>query len=181
MDDDILDDLLAALREVSEASDPDSIADSDSDEEEAEDELPDDQDGSQSFVSPKVFNIVMLLERLEKESEQKQLEQRRSEARQQRIKQQATKLQEKNDKLMQLRWKAAEAESELKLNRQLEIQSKRLDRARLELYKANKTVQDRMELDADTKLMANWASRYCAEAGTDWRERASAAFQSKKL
>jgi hypothetical protein len=179
-----LDDLLAALREVADASDPDSVADSDpadDDENIPEDEDSDGEEDAQSFQKPKLFNTVMLLERLQTEAEQKQFENRRVQAIQQRIKQQPTKLEEKNAKLKQMHRKAADAERELKLNQQLEIQSERLQKARLELYKANKTDRERMQLDADTERMATWASRYCKEAGSDWREKATAAFQNKKL
>jgi hypothetical protein len=184
MGDDILDDLLAALREVAAESDPDSVADSDSadsDEDIAEDADSDQEEDAQSFQKPKIFNAIMLLEKLEIEAELQQCAKRSLEARQLYSKPSPTHIEQKNEKLFQIRRKASEVEQELRLNRKLEAESKRLQRAKLQLYKANKTAQDRMELDADTKLMANWASRFCAEAGTDWREQATVAFQNKRL
>jgi hypothetical protein len=127
------------------------------------------------------MTAAMLLRKLDNEAEQKHFEQRRLEARQRRIKPPPTQMEQKNANLLQLRRKAAAAEHELKLNRQLEAESKRLQRANIALYKENMTAKDRMELDADTDRMADWASRYCKEAGSDWREQATVAFDNKKL
>ena len=80
---------------------------------------------------------------------------------------------------MLTRRKAAEAERELKLNRQLEMESERLQKAKGELYRANMTSCDRKELEANTATMADWASYYCREAGTNWREEVRAAFGSQ--
>jgi hypothetical protein len=152
------------------------------DEDEADKENAEDKDGDDEddFSRPKVFSTVMMLERLESEAEQKYYEKRRLTAKQLRITA-PTELQQKSEKLMEIRRKAAEVEHELKLNQELEVQSKRLQKANLELYRANKTIKDRIELEADTERMASWASQYCKEAGNDWREQATAAFQNKKL
>jgi hypothetical protein len=157
--------------------DPRSYSPDEADKENAEDEDGTDED---DFSRPKVFSTVMLLERLESEAEQKYYEKRRLTAKQLRFTA-PTKLQQKSEKLMEMRRKAAEVEHELKLNQELKVQSKRLQKANLELYRANKTSKDRIELEADTERMASWASQYCKEAGKDWREQATAAFQNKKL
>jgi hypothetical protein len=82
---------------------------------------------------------------------------------------------------MQLRRKAAAAEHELKLNRQLEVQSKRLQKAKVELYKASRTDRERKELDADTRRMAIAFSTVCPEAHPDWREKAEEEFRFKSV
>jgi hypothetical protein len=153
------------------------------DDDEADKENAEDKDGTDEddFSKPKVFSTVMLLQRLESEAEQKYYEKRRLTAKQLRIKAAPTKLQQKSEKLMEMRRKAAAIEHELKLNQEMEVQSKRLQKANLELYRANKTTKDRIELEVDIERMASWASQYCKEAGTDWREQATAAFQNKKL
>jgi hypothetical protein len=127
------------------------------------------------------MTAAMLLRKLDNEAEQKHFEQRRLAARQLRIKPPPTKLEQKDEKLMQLRQKAAEVEHELKLNRQLEVESMRLQKANVALYKENMTAKDRKELEADTDRMAAWASQFCKEAGSDWREQATVAFENKKL
>jgi hypothetical protein len=142
---------------------------------------PDDDDDENDFSKAKISSMVMLLQKLEDEAEQKYYEKRRLTAKQLRMKAAPTKLEQKSEKLMEMRRKAAAVEHELKLNQQLEVQSKRLQKANLELYRANQTSKERIELEADTERMASWASQYCKEAGNDWREEATAAFQNKKL
>lgn len=181
MSDANLDDLLAALREVSENSDPDSVADEESDYSPDEDDSQGDEDEEIDFRRRKPLGTVMLLQRLQKQAEFKADQDRALVARRLRIKAPPTKLEQKSEKLMQMRRKAEEVEHELKLNQEFEVQSKRLQKANLELHKANRTNKERMEVEADTERMAAWASCYCKEAGNDWREQATAAFQNKEL
>jgi hypothetical protein len=169
MADQDLEDLLAALREVSEASDSDTV------ENEEGDEL--DQEGD--FRRRKPLGTVMLLGRLEEQAEFKADLDRSLAVRRHLIPPPPTKLEQKNTKLLQMRRQATAAENELKLNRQLEAESKRLKEAKVKLYKANQTAKDRIELETNTANMANWTSRYCKEAASDWREEVRAAFGSQ--
>jgi hypothetical protein len=164
-----LDDLLAALREVSASSDPDSV----------DDEQGDELDQESDFRRRKPLGSVMLLERLEEQAEFKADEDRSLAVRRHLIPPPPTKLEQKTAKPLQMRRKVAAAENELKLNRRLEAQSKRLQKAKGQLYRANLTTRDQMELEANTAIMADWATGYCKEAGTNWREEARAAFGSQ--
>jgi sirohydrochlorin ferrochelatase len=161
-----LEDLLAALREVSEASDSESVGDEDDDQESV-------------FRRRKPLGTVMLLERLEQQAEFKDDQDRALAARPRRLKGAPSRLEQKTDKLMEMRQKANAVEQELKLNRKLKLETERLQKDRVKLHKENLTTRDRMELEANTATMANWASHYCKEAGTNWREEVRAAFGSQ--
>jgi hypothetical protein len=135
-----------------------------------------DDDDEDDFSRPKPFRTLMLLARLEQQAEFQGYKDRKLAARQRRIGIPLTNLEQKNKKLKQLRRKAAEVEQELKLNKRLEVESMRLQKANVALYRANMPVRDRIELEANTDRIADWASRHCKEAANDWREQATAAF-----
>jgi hypothetical protein len=161
-----LEDLLAALREVSEAT---------VDSEEGDEN----QVGGFRFAPP--IGMTMLLERLEEQAQFKADQDRALAARQRRIPPPPTKLQQKTEKLMLTRRKAADAERELKLNRQLEMESKRLQKAKGELYRANMTDKERKQLKTDTDRMAIAFSTVCPEAHPAWRNQVAEEFRSKSV
>jgi hypothetical protein len=146
---------------------------------EADSENAEDEDEERDFRRRKPLGTVMLLERLEQQAEFKADQERSLAARRLRIKAPLTNLQQKSAKLLEMRRKAAEGERELQLNGQLAAEASRLQRARVELYKENLTAADRMELETNTANMADWASQYCKEAASNWREEVRAAFGSQ--
>jgi hypothetical protein len=83
------------------------------DNDEADSENAEDKDGTDEgdFSKPRIFSTVMLLRRLKSEAEQKYYEKRRLTAKQLRIKAAPTKLEQKSEKLKEMRQKAAEVES----------------------------------------------------------------------
>jgi hypothetical protein len=109
---------------------PDEDDEDEADKENADDEDGDDQD---DFSKRKIFSTVVLLQRLESEGEQRFYSQRRLTARELRTKTASSKLKEKSEKLMEMRQKAAQVEQELQFNRQLEVETKRLQKARVKL------------------------------------------------
>jgi hypothetical protein len=124
---------------------------------------------------------VLLLERLEEQAEFKADQDRALAARRLRIKAPPTKLQQKSEKLMLTRGKAAEAERELKLNRQLQAETLRLQKANLELYRSNMTDKERKQLKIDTDRMAIAFSTVCPEVHPEWRRMAKEEFENKRL
>jgi hypothetical protein len=144
------------------------------------DEKDDQNENEESdFRRRKPLGMVLLLQRLEQQAQFKADQDRSLAARQHRIPPPLTKLEQKTAKLLQMRRQAAVAEHELKLNRQLEQESKRLQKANVELYKANKTDRERKELDADTRQMAIAFSTVCPEAHPDWRQHVAEAWRLK--
>src|ERR1700730_11356328 len=125
-----LDDLLAALREVSADSNPESVDDGEGDEE--------DDQGS-IFNRLKPLGTVMLLQKLEEQAEFKADQDRALTVRRLRIKDPPTKLQQKSAKLMEMRRKANVVEQELNLNQKLKLETDRLQKAKVELYRSNMT------------------------------------------
>jgi hypothetical protein len=146
-----------------------------------DDDEPDQHDDDQEseFNRRKPLGTVMLLERLDEQAAFKADQDRALAARRRRIKAPPTKLQQKTEKLMEMRRQAAAAEHELKLSRELEAESKRLQEARLELYRANRTKREQQMLETDTRRMAIAFSTVCPEAHPDWRQHAAEAFRSR--
>jgi hypothetical protein len=184
---------MAALGKVADAYAPDPNDDSDASDEDPDDDPgnddgdpqddsrsydPDEEDEDQEsdFRKRKPLGTVMLLEHLEEQAEFKADQDRRLTATRQRITDAPSNLEQKTAKLMEMRRKANAVEQELKLNRKLEMETKRLQKARVELYKGNLTARDRIELETNTANMADWASQYCKEAASNWREEVRAAF-----
>jgi hypothetical protein len=192
-----LNNLLAALREVaadtpdpndddSDWNEDDPAADGDTDPlddsgsyypDATDTEDAEDQDQESDFRRRAPIGTVMLLQRLEERADFKADQKDRAlAARRLRTKGALTKLEQKSAKLMEMRRKTAAAEHELNLNQKLKLETKRLQKVRLELYKENLTATDRMELETDAANMADWASQYCKEAASNWREDARATF-----
>jgi hypothetical protein len=140
-----------------------------------------DDDPEDDFSKPKVLSSVMLLEKLESEAEQRYYAKRRLTARQQRIKAAPTKLEQKSEKLMEMRRKTAAAEYELRMNRQLELETLRLQKAPGQLYRSNMTDKERKQLKTDTDRMAIAFSTVCPEVHPDWRRMAKEEFENKRL
>ena len=89
-----LNDLLAALREVSADSDPESDTNNESDDYPNQDDA-DDEDQESDFRRRKPLGTAMLLQRLEQQAEMKADQDRALAARRLRIKAPPTKLQQK--------------------------------------------------------------------------------------
>jgi hypothetical protein len=195
-----LNNLLAALREVAADTPDPNDDDSDWHEDDPGDDggdpnddprsyYPDetdtddaeDQDQESDFRRRKPLGTVMLLQRLEEQAEMKADQDRPLAARRLRIKAPPTKLQQKSEKLMLMRRKSAEAERELKLNRQLEMESERLQKAKGALYRANMTDKERKQLKTDTDRMAIAFSTVCPEVHPDWRNQVAEEFRSKSV
>jgi len=188
-----LEDLLAQLREVASASDPDSDDDRDPEDDTSdipEDEIPDDQDlddeegedgdreGDDDFSKPKIYKTVMLLQKLQAEAKDKMYLDRKREFMQPKPVGRAVA---NNTKIRQLRQRTNEMRYELESSRQLEAEVKRNQEAAVALYRSNMTPAQKQEHDEDTRRMAVYASQLCREASPDWRADAAKAMAEKKL
>jgi hypothetical protein len=111
----------------------------------------------------------------------KQWKKERQELVQRRAVRPPTKSEQDRKKLSQLRIETATIERELDLRKEVEVESKRNREARMKLYEADLTAEEKRERDEDIHRMQVYASLFCKEASPDWREQATAEFRSKKL
>jgi hypothetical protein len=158
--------------------------DDDADKEDGEERDGEDEDDFNTHPD-RIFRTVMLLDGLTVEAEEKAdnefkllLEKRA--LRMLQPPQPLTKATQNSNKLYELRCKTAKAESELRMSRLLEAQSKKLEQVTLELREANLTDKERRERDENTRMMGFWAAGICPEASPNWRADTQATFNAKK-
>ncbi len=89
--------------------------------------------------------------------------------------------QQKVDRLVNLRKKTKEVESQLELDRQLETESKKNLEATMKLRESRLTAQERRLKAAEIRRGQILYSRVIPELHPDWRQQAQEEFLAKKL
>jgi hypothetical protein len=200
--------LIAALNAVSDAYQPDPNDDPDStddpnddpgnddgdpsddprsypdDEDDADKENAEDEDGDDEndFSRPKVFSTVMLLQKLENESDLRfgtEWKARNQEIVRRNARLPPSRQEQDRNRLAQLKLKTAQIHYQLELDRKVKLEEKRYLEARMLQRKANLTVAEK-QAEAEVVRQGQISfSRICPEAHPDWREMAAKEFRSK--